>query len=141
MNFTHLRMDNSGKILIIEDDKDINGLIAYNLKRAGFFVRQAFDGNRAAAILKDECFDVVLLDLMLPGIDGFQICRMVRDDPKAFRTFVIIVSARSQAEDKLYANILGAHYYLTKPFSMTGLMDIIHEIDGIRGRDFIVNHR
>lgn len=131
-------MKNEKKIIVIEDEKDINELIAYNLKKEDFTISQAFDGIEAQHILENERFDIVILDIMLPGIDGFRICKIIKDNPAAFRTFIIVVSAKDHPDDKLYAHILGAHYYLTKPFSMRGLMDIVKEICSILEKEFTV---
>ncbi|MDP1853712.1 MAG: response regulator [Candidatus Omnitrophota bacterium] len=132
-------MKNEKKIIVIEDEKDINELIAYSLKKEGFAVSQVFDGIEAQRILENECFGIVILDIMLPGIDGFQICKAIKDNPAAFRTFIIIVSAKDHPDDKLYAHILGAHYYLTKPFSTKTLIDIVKEISTILEKEFTVS--
>jgi two-component system alkaline phosphatase synthesis response regulator PhoP len=126
------------KIIIIEDDKDINSLIAYNLNKEGFSVEQVFDGNDAQARVAGEPFDIAILDIMLPGIDGFQICKAIKSRSDAFKTFVIIVSAKTDASDKLYAHILGADYYLTKPFSVRTLINIAKELKEIKEKKFYV---
>lgn len=131
-------MKNEKKIIVIEDEKDINEFIAYNLKKEGFAVSQVFDGMEAQRILESEHFDIVILDIMLPGIDGFQICKAIKDNPAAFRAFIVVVSAKDHPDDKLYAHILGAHHYLTKPFSIKALMDIVKEISVMLEKEFTV---
>jgi DNA-binding response OmpR family regulator len=75
---------------------------------------------------------------MLPGIDGFRICEFIKENPAAFKTFVVVLTARVQPLDKIYGNIVGADYYLTKPFSVSKLMKIIKELISIRDKDFFV---
>jgi len=115
-------------VLIVEDDKDINTLIAYNLKKCGFPAEQVFDGKEAMRKIREEVFDIVILDIMLPGIDGFDICKEIEDDPRYFRSFVVVVSAKSRQQDRLYAHLLGADYYLSKPFTISELMAAVNEI-------------
>ena len=124
------------KILIVEDDPSVNRLIAYNLSRNGFVARQAYDGREAQKMLAREVFDVVILDIMLPHVDGFRICKAIKDDPAAFRTFVIVLSARTEPLDKIYGNLIGADFYLTKPFSVSGLLDIVNKLSAMRDKNY-----
>lgn len=126
MNETNMTGDK--RILIVEDDKDINTLIAYNLKKSGFSVEQEFNGKDAMRKIREEVFDIVILDIMLPEIDGFDICKEIEDDPRYFRSFVVVVSAKSRQQDRLYAHLLGADYYLSKPFTISELMAAVNEI-------------
>jgi len=131
-------MLNSKKVLIVEDDKDINDLIAYNLRKEDFYVDQAFDGLSAQEIIKKESFNIVILDIMLPGIDGFDICKLIKDDPRNFHTFIMMVSAKSHEQDKLYAHLLGADCYLSKPFNLASLLSTIREISANLDKEFLV---
>ncbi|MBU3958979.1 MAG: response regulator, partial [Candidatus Omnitrophica bacterium] len=88
--------------------------------------------------LSKDVFDVVVLDIMLPGIDGFRICEFIKENPAAYKTFVVVLTARAEPLDKIYGNIIGADYYLTKPFSVAKLMDIIKELTTIRDKEFSV---
>lgn len=126
------------RILIVEDDPDINEFMAYSLRKEGFPVRCVYDGTEAKATIERERFDIVILDLMLPGVDGFDICRAIKESPGSERTFVVVVSARASQQDKLYAHILGADCYLTKPFSVKGLVSVIHELSTMLNRNFLV---
>ena len=128
----------TNKIIVVEDDKDINTLIAYNLRKNGFLVEQVFDGTQAIEKLKNEHFDIVILDIMLPGMDGFDICKELKGSGGSSRTFVIVVSAKSNPQDKLYAHILGADCYFTKPFNLASLMDVVREINTMRNKEFVV---
>ena len=134
-------MINGKKIIIVEDDPDINNLIAYNLRKEGFNAKQVFDGTVADKKLREEYFDIVILDIMLPGMDGFDICRSLKDNPLGGKNFIIMVSAKCREEDKLYAHILGADAYLTKPFSVVTLMDIVKEVDRMQNKEFVVTHK
>ena len=131
-------MENAKRIIVIEDEKDINNLIAYNLRREGFSVEQVFDGLDARERLSHEQFNIVILDIMLPGLDGFCICKAIKDDPANFKTFVVIVSAKTGLQDKLYGNLLGADYYLSKPFSVTKLTEIVKELAIMRDKKYLV---
>ena len=131
-------MANSKRVIIVEDDKDINSFIAYNLRKEGFDVEQVFDGLRARQKLIKESFNIIILDIMLPGIDGFDICREIKENPACARTFILVVSAKCRQQDKLYAHILGADCYLTKPFNLTSLLSVVREIGVNLDREFLV---
>ena len=126
------------KIIVIEDDKNINRLITYNLERVGFLVDSFYDGAEAEKRLSDNFYDIIILDIMLPGIDGFSLCKLVKDNFSYFKTSVIILSAKTDIQDKLYAHILGADYYLTKPFKVEQLIDIVKEISALKDQNFRV---
>jgi len=131
-------MPSDKKVIIIEDDRDINDLIAYNLRKEGFIAEQAFDGLSTEGRLKGGGFNIVILDIMLPGIDGFDICRRIKEDPVNFRTFIIVVSAKCHEQDKLYAHLLGADCYLTKPFSLGSLLSVVKEASSSLDREYLV---
>jgi len=126
------------RIIVVEDDRDINALIAYNLRKEGFVVEQVFDGLEAQEKLKTEYFDIVILDIMLPGMNGFDICKDLKDSSNPSRTFVIIVSAKNSSQDRLYAHILGAECYLAKPFSLSHLVNLTKEIRGMLEKELVV---
>ena len=131
-------MNNDKKIIIVEDDKNINSLIAYNLVKEGFNVEQVFDGVKAMQRIKEEIFNIVILDIMLPGIDGFDICKEIKSDLRYSRSFIVIVSAKGNEQDKLYAHLLGADCYLTKPFSLIGLLNAVKEISAALDKEYSV---
>ena len=131
-------MVNKNRIIVIEDDPDINKLITYNLKKEGFVVEQVFDGDEAVTRLKNEYFSIVILDIMLPGINGFDICKEIKESDNSAKSFIIVISARSSNQDKLYAHILGADCYLSKPFRVGTLIEIVKEIHAIQNKDFTV---
>jgi DNA-binding response OmpR family regulator len=126
------------RIMVVEDDENLNKLISYNLSKSGFKTECVYDGITAKEKLAKDVFDVVILDIMLPGIDGFRICEFIKENPAAFKTFVVVLTARAEPLDKIYGNIVGADYYLTKPFSVTKLIEIIKELIVVRDKEFIV---
>jgi len=104
-------------ILIIEDEVDIAQLVAFNLERNGYLVDRAHDGREGLEkILKDQP-DLVILDLMLPGMDGYQILKHMQRDTRSHSIPVLMLTAKSQIDDRLKGLELGADDYLTKPFS------------------------
>jgi DNA-binding response OmpR family regulator len=135
------KMINDKRIIIVEDDPDINNLIAYNLRKDGFNVEQVFDGWSAQERLKNESFDIVILDIMLPGIDGLDLCKLVKANLRNFYTFIMMVSARTHEEDKLSAQLLGADCYLSKPFNLARLLNTVREVSVNLDREFLVKSR
>ncbi len=105
------------KILFIEDDEDIQELVRYNLSRDGFRVMGSTSGEEAIETVSDETFDLVLLDLMLPGVDGLEVCRRLKADPQTRNIPVIMVTAKGEEADIVIGLELGADDYITKPFS------------------------
>ena len=128
----------NNKIIVIEDDPDINKLVTYNLRKEGFIVEQAFDGDEAVERLKSEHFSIVILDIMLPGINGFDICKEIKEGDNSSKSFIIVISARSSNQDKLYAHILGADCYLSKPFRVGTLIEVVKEVQAMQNKNFTV---
>ena len=104
-------------ILIVEDEKDIIKMLEYNLKKEGFKVNDTRDGESALEEARRGHPDIILLDLMLPGIDGLEVCKSLKNDPKTSSIPVIMLTAKSQESDKIVGLELGADDYITKPFS------------------------
>ncbi|MFC9416620.1 response regulator transcription factor [Bacillus mobilis] len=102
-------------ILVLEDEMPIRSFIVLNLKRAGFYVLEASTGEEALQILCKHTVDVALLDVMLPGMDGFQVCKAIREENK--KIGIIMLTARVQDEDKVQGLGIGADDYIAKPFS------------------------
>jgi DNA-binding response OmpR family regulator len=105
-------------ILIVEDERNLCHLIRDNLKEQGYGVLLAFDGASALAMAKDTAPDLVILDIMLPGIDGLEVCRRLRQDSIVP---ILMLTARAEEIDRVLGLELGADDYLTKPFSMREL--------------------
>lgn len=105
------------KILIVDDEKDIVKMLDYNLKKDGFRTVSCYDGEDALDLAKREHPDLVILDLMLPGIDGLEVCKTLKADGKTRQVPIIMLTAKSQESDKIVGLELGADDYVTKPFS------------------------
>ncbi len=110
------------KILIVEDEEDIMEMIAYNLEKEGYKTIRIYNGEDAVKIARTEQPDMIILDLMLPKMDGFDVCKMVRSHTETSHIPIIMLSARSQEIDKIVGLELGADDYVTKPFSPRELM-------------------
>lgn len=110
------------KILIIEDERDIADLVGFNLERAGYEVLKAHDGITGADMAIQRRPDLVILDLMLPGKDGYRVFKDLRRDTRSSGIPVIMLTARAQTEDRIQGLEAGADDYLTKPFSPKELM-------------------
>jgi DNA-binding response OmpR family regulator len=108
-------------VLIVEDDTEIREMIALIVRGMGYVILTAATGEEALAQLREQRPEMVLLDLMLPKMDGFEFCRLVQSDPSLRNTHTIIASARDTLEDKVKGLELGAADYLRKPFSLTEL--------------------
>ena len=106
-------------LLIVEDEKDLVKLLRYNLEREGYRVFSAGDGEAGLALFRKERPDLVILDLMLPKIDGYEFCKLVRQESN---TPIIMVTAKAEEVDKLIGLELGADDYMTKPFSVRELL-------------------
>ncbi len=106
-----------GCILVVEDDADILQLLSYNLRAAGFDVQTCVDGNGVMELIRTFSPDLVILDLMLPGVDGLEICRRLKQDSGLRSIPVIILTARGEEIDRIVGLELGADDYVVKPFS------------------------
>lgn len=104
-------------IFVIEDDEDILEMIIYNLEKDGYRVSAAHNGLAALETLGSSLPDLVVLDIMLPGMDGFEVLKALRDEPATENLPVIMLTARSSEADKVVGLELGADDYITKPFS------------------------
>jgi DNA-binding response OmpR family regulator len=105
------------RVLVVEDDTDIAGLIAHYLQRAGHLVDTVASGTAALKRIKDATPDLVLLDLMLPGMDGLLVCQTLRSDPATAAIPIIMLTARGEEAERITGLELGADDYVTKPFS------------------------
>ena len=127
-----------GKILIVEDDRDIAEMVEYNLKEEGYETLSAFNGEDGVRLAKKESPDLIILDIMLPIIDGFEVCRILKKEQKTADIPVVILSAKSMETDKVVGLELGADDYITKPFSPRELIARIRAILR-RGRSLILD--
>jgi two-component system phosphate regulon response regulator PhoB len=105
-------------ILVAEDEKDIRDLLAFNLKREGFAVLEAGDGNDALHLAGERRPDLILLDIMLPGLDGLSVCKALQREESTAGIPVIMLTARGEEVDRIVGLELGAADYVLKPFSV-----------------------
>ncbi len=106
-----------GRILVIDDELDLIELVRYNLEKEGFTVQGAQDGESGLAQAIRELPDLIVVDLMLPGVDGLDVCRSLRFDKRTARIPIIMLTAKSEESDRILGLELGADDYVTKPFS------------------------
>jgi two-component system, OmpR family, phosphate regulon response regulator PhoB len=118
----------SASILLIEDEEPIQILLRYNLEAEGYRVRVSSQGEDAAFLISEERPDLILLDWMLPGISGIEVCRLIRARPESKNVPIIMLTARSEETEKLRGLATGADDYLVKPFSVLELLARIKTI-------------
>lgn len=124
------------KILVVEDDKNLSKLVVYNLEKANYEAKTAFSGEEAVEKLKHNSFDLVLLDIMLPEMDGFEVCKLIRKSNKHSGIPIIMVSAKGEEVDKILGFELGVDDYVVKPFSPRELLlRIAAVIKRVKGKD------
>ncbi len=116
------------KILLVDDEPDIISMLKLRLEASGYDVITAADGNIAYDKAKSELPDLVILDLMLPGMDGYQVCRLLKFNEKYRHIPIIMLTAKSQKDDKDWGQKVGADFYLTKPFDAAELLNKIKEL-------------
>lgn len=107
------------RILVVDDEREIADLIAIHLRNEGYEVSLAYGGAEALNLVLRESFDLLILDIMMPGVDGLEICRRIR---REHNTPIIFLSARSEAMDKILGLSAGADDYMTKPFNVLELV-------------------
>jgi len=115
-------------ILVAEDDTYIRKVTTLALKRAGFEVRSVEDGSQVFPALAESLVDLIVLDGMMPNVDGFECCRRLKADPQTAPIPVIMLTARSQSDDEKIAREAGAIGYIRKPFDALTLGDQLREI-------------
>ncbi|HEY3250315.1 MAG TPA: response regulator transcription factor [Ignavibacteria bacterium] len=113
------------KILVVDDEKDILELIDYNLSKNGYRVKTVTTGEDALELIKENDYDLIILDLMLPGVDGFDICKIIKADKQKSTIPIVMVTAKSDEADKVAGLEIGADHYVTKPFSPRELLAIV----------------
>lgn len=110
------------QIIIIEDEADIRDVLEYNLEREGYKVLTAVDGQKGLELIQEKIPDLVLLDLMLPKLDGLEVCRRLKNDAETTSIPIIMVSAKGEERDIVLGLELGADDYISKPFSPKELL-------------------
>ncbi|MDI1483903.1 response regulator [Polyangium sp. y55x31] len=109
-------------VLIVEDERDLQRVLSYNFKQAGFDVVSAMNGETALRAVKEEPFDLVILDLMLPDMPGTEVCKRLKQSPETANIPVIMVTAKGEEVDRVVGFELGADDYVVKPFSVRELI-------------------
>ncbi len=115
-------MTESRNILVVEDEADIRNLVRYNLEQEGYVVAEAGDGEQGLAAARKNRPHLVILDLMLPGMNGLEVCRVLRGEEKTAKLPVVMLTARATEVDKVLGLEIGADDYVTKPFSPRELL-------------------
>ena len=113
-------VDKVDKILIVDDEKNITSIIAYNLQKEGYETIESYDGNTGLGLALSENPDLIILDIMMPGLDGFEVCKHIRDENPDVP--IIMLTARVEEVDKVLGLEIGADDYVTKPFGVRELM-------------------
>ena len=121
-------MENKKNILVIEDEPDILEVIKFNLVKESYLVKNSNDGERGLSLARDKKFDLILLDLMLPGTHGLDVCRILKTDNRTSAVPIIIISALGQEADIVKGLETGADDYITKPFSSNILVARVNAV-------------
>ncbi len=110
------------KILIVDDEPNIRDLVRFNLEKAGYITSDAQDGVAALDAVRQERPDLIILDLMIPGKDGLEVCRLLKSQRKTSGIAIIMLTAKTEEIDKILGLEMGADDYITKPFSTRELL-------------------
>jgi phosphate regulon transcriptional regulator PhoB len=128
-------MEPKQRILVVDDEQDIVQLVTYNLKKEGYLVEEARTGDEALRLVRERPYQLILLDLMLPGLSGMELCRIFKQDPGTAHVPIIMLTARSEEMDKVMGLETGADDYITKPFSVRELLarvkSVIRRSEGV----------
>jgi two-component system alkaline phosphatase synthesis response regulator PhoP len=118
------------KILVVEDEAELTNAIQIRLEQAGYEVLIAYDGKEGLEKAREENPDLIVLDLMLPKMDGYKVCRMLKFDAKYKKIPVVMLTARAQEKDESLGYEVGADVFITKPFKYQVLLSKIRELLG-----------
>lgn len=118
----------SRHVLIVEDEENIVESLSFLLEREGYDVKSVLDGSRALAHLQERLPDLLILDVMLPGVDGFEILRSIRADESLETLPVIMLTAKMQQQDRRTAEEIGVNAFVTKPFSNAEVISIVKSL-------------
>ena len=120
----------SKKILIVDDEKDLVDLIALRMKAEGFEALTAFDGDEALKKAEKHCPDLVLLDIMMPGVNGYQVARELKKNEATKNIKIIMLTAKTGEKDRFWGMESGADEYVTKPFEMSMILALVKKLLG-----------
>lgn len=121
------------KILIIDDEKDVVAELLLRLEAEGWEILAAYDGEEGLKKTRDQKPDLVLLDIVMPKLSGYQVCRKIKDDPEIKEIPVIMLTAKSDASTKFTAKDIGSEGYVTKPFDSEKLVEKINKLINKKG--------
>ncbi|WP_206367405.1 response regulator transcription factor [Sphingobacterium sp. SGR-19] len=121
-------MNVNQKILVVDDERDIVDLISYSLTKEGYQVYQAYNGKEAIEVAKQVTPDLIILDVMMPEMDGIEACRLMRSMPEFKQTFMVFLTARSEEYSEIAGFNVGADDYIAKPIKPRALMSRINAI-------------
>lgn len=116
------------RVMVVDDDPLLTRLVRINLELSDFEVEEVWDGSAAMRILEKNPPDLLILDIMMPRMDGWDILKLIREDPSLFELPIVILTARAQEEDALKGWEMGADDYITKPFSSLRLSDGVRNV-------------
>tara|TARA_B100001741_G_C16500432_1_gene574415 strand:+ start:254 stop:949 length:696 start_codon:yes stop_codon:yes gene_type:complete len=134
-------MNNNKKVLIVEDEKDIRNLLVFNLQKHNYEVDSTHDGEKALPLIRENKYDLILLDIMLPGINGFDLTRILKNDNSVSRIPIIMLTAKGEDEDIVRGLTIGADDYITKPFSIKVLIARIENVFRVGTEREIKTHK
>jgi two-component system phosphate regulon response regulator PhoB len=130
-------MKRSDRVLVVEDDPNLLKMIMYNLEKKGYDVTGIADGSEASEKIREMTFDIAILDVMLPGVDGFRLCESIKKGPDDGKTIVVMLTARDQPLDRIYGGLRGADCYIVKPFDVKGLIEVVKGLIAKRDETFV----
>ena len=116
------------RVLVVDDEPDLVRILEFGLKAAGYAVETAPDGQEGLKKARESKPDVILLDLMLPKLDGYKVCRLLKFDERYKHIPIVILSARTQEGDQALAHEMGANRFLTKPYEFSEILDHIQAL-------------
>ena len=134
-------MNDNKKILIVEDEKDIRNLLIFNLQKHHYEVDSIHDGEKALPLIRKNKYDLILLDIMLPGVNGFDLTRIIKNDNLISQIPIIMLTAKGEDEDIVKGLNIGADDYITKPFSIKVLIARIENVFKIRTKQEIKTNK
>jgi len=117
-----------GRVLVVDDEPDLVRILQFGLQSAGYVVESASDGQEGLKKAREVKPDIILLDLMLPKLDGYKICRLLKFDERFKQIPIIILSARTQEGDQALALEMGANRFVTKPYNFSEILAHVEEL-------------
>lgn len=123
------------KILVIDDEKDLVSLLSFHLSQAGYEVIMAFDGEEGYGKYRTQTPDLIILDLKMPKLNGFEVCRKIRREDKDTQIPILMLTALQDDADRLIGKVVGAQRYMTKPFKID---DLLKEVEWLLPTDFFM---